>query len=110
MLPVLVYACNICPKNIEATIYAMLMATTNFGALMGGQLGNLILYQMGITAQDFSRLWMFIAFTSVFLLLPLPWVHLVTEPSKKSLEEPKPARPSLKADDHETQGLLPKRE
>ena len=31
MLPILVFACKICPKNIEATMYAMLMATMNFG-------------------------------------------------------------------------------
>lgn len=83
MLPILVYACNICPKDIEATIYAMLMAVTNFGSLMGGQIGNAILYSMGITQTDFSKLWMFIAFTSVFLLLPIPWVHLIMEPKKE---------------------------
>jgi hypothetical protein len=31
MMPVLVLACKMCPKNIEATMYAMLMASMNFG-------------------------------------------------------------------------------
>lgn len=31
MLPILVLACKMCPKNIEATMYAMLMASMNFG-------------------------------------------------------------------------------
>lgn len=32
-MPVLVLACRMCPKNIEATMYAMLMSTINFGIL-----------------------------------------------------------------------------
>lgn len=30
-MPILVLACRMCPKNIEATMYAMLMSTINFG-------------------------------------------------------------------------------
>ncbi|CAD8063197.1 unnamed protein product [Paramecium primaurelia] len=56
LLHILVYACKICPKNIEAT-NAMLMATMNLGTFAGGQLGNLILYEMGINQQDYSKLY-----------------------------------------------------
>ena len=31
LMPILVLACRMCPKNIEATMYAMLMSTINFG-------------------------------------------------------------------------------
>jgi hypothetical protein len=31
MMPLLVLSCKMCPKNIEATMYAMLMSTMNMG-------------------------------------------------------------------------------
>lgn len=30
-MPLLVLACKMCPKNIEGTMYAMLMSTINMG-------------------------------------------------------------------------------
>ncbi|KAM3136783.1 hypothetical protein pb186bvf_011042 [Paramecium bursaria] len=87
MLPILVFACKICPKNIEATMYAMLMATMNFGQLIGGQAGNLLLYRMGITEKHFENLWIFILVTSIFLILPLPWAHLIQEPKNNEIED-----------------------
>lgn len=32
-MPILVLACRMCPKNIEATMYAMLMSAINFGII-----------------------------------------------------------------------------
>ncbi len=34
MMPILVLACRLCPKNIEGTMFALLMATMNFGSLL----------------------------------------------------------------------------
>jgi hypothetical protein len=33
MMPILVLACRMCPKNLEGTMYAMLMSITNLGKL-----------------------------------------------------------------------------
>jgi hypothetical protein len=33
-MPLLVLACRMCPKSIEGTMYAMLMSTLNFGAML----------------------------------------------------------------------------
>lgn len=33
-MPLLVLACRICPKNIEGTMYAVIMSTLNFGNLI----------------------------------------------------------------------------
>ncbi|CAD8162703.1 unnamed protein product [Paramecium pentaurelia] len=87
LLPILVYACKICPKNIEATMYAMLMATMNLGTFAGGQLGNLILYEMGINQQDYSKLYIFIALSSIFFILPLPWIHLINDKAISNQKE-----------------------
>ena len=32
-MPILVLACRMCPKNIEGTMYAMLMSTINMGTI-----------------------------------------------------------------------------
>ena len=34
MLPILVLACRMCPKNIEGTMYALIMSTLNLGSLL----------------------------------------------------------------------------
>lgn len=56
IMPILVLACRMCPKNIEATMYAMLMSTINFGnlyltikgSMLGSWLGAFFLIWMKI--------------------------------------------------------------
>lgn len=56
IMPILVLACRMCPKNIEATMYAMLMSTINFGmefninigSMFGSWLGALFLIMLKI--------------------------------------------------------------
>lgn len=33
LMPLLVLACRLCPKNIEGTMYALLMSTINLGSI-----------------------------------------------------------------------------
>lgn len=35
-MPILVLACKMCPKNIEGTMYALLMSTVNLGGVVAG--------------------------------------------------------------------------
>lgn len=49
MLPILILACRLCPKSIEATMYAMLMSTISFGSMIASQLGAISTYLLGIT-------------------------------------------------------------
>ena len=35
-MPILVLACKMCPKNIEGTMYALLMSAINFGGMISG--------------------------------------------------------------------------
>ncbi|CAD8092194.1 unnamed protein product [Paramecium sonneborni] len=79
LMPILVLACRMCPKNIEATMYAMLMSTINFGSTLGSQWGALFLIILGVNQNDYSKLWLFIIVTGVFILMPLPWVGVVKE-------------------------------
>jgi hypothetical protein len=54
-----------CPKNIEATMYAMLTSTINLGSLVSGLLGGLIIFILGITENNFQNLWVLIIITSI---------------------------------------------
>lgn len=46
MMPILVLATRMCPKSIEATMYALITSTLNFGNMIGAQLGSLLLILM----------------------------------------------------------------
>lgn len=76
-LPVLVLACRMCPKNLEGTMYALLMATLSFGGMLSTQLGGIIAYFLNVTSTDFSNLWLLIAIANITMLLPLPFLKMV---------------------------------
>lgn len=46
-LPLLVMACNICPKNIEGTLYAFILSIMNLGSLIANNLGGVLCYYLG---------------------------------------------------------------
>lgn len=73
----LVLACRLCPKNIEGTMYALLMSTLNFGSMLSFQFGGLLMHYLGITESNFQNLWILIVLANSFLLLPLPFLNLV---------------------------------
>lgn len=47
-MPVLVLATRMCPKSIEATMYALLTSALNFGTMFGMLWGSLLLIVMKI--------------------------------------------------------------
>lgn len=47
--------------------------------MIGTQWGSLFLIMMGINENDYSKLWLFIMVTGVFILFPLPFVYVVKE-------------------------------
>ena len=70
-LPVLILACKMCPKDIEATVFALLMSVSNAGAIISLQLGTLLTHWLGITENNFDNLWIMIITPSIFYLVPL---------------------------------------
>lgn len=73
-IPLLVFACRICPKNIEGTMYALIMSTLNFGGLLSYQLGGLLIYYLNITEKHFDNLWLLILIANLTTLIPLPFI------------------------------------
>jgi predicted MFS family arabinose efflux permease len=78
-LPLLVLACNICPKNIEGTLYAFLMSVINMGSLISNQMGSYFTNYLGITAYKFDKLSTLIFISNIVYLVPMPSLYLVND-------------------------------
>jgi hypothetical protein len=90
MLPILVLACNICPKNIEGTLYAFLMSVINLSSLFSNQIGSVVSYSLGITSENFTNFRYFILISNFSAFFPLPFLMLINDNdynNKKSSEE-----------------------
>lgn len=86
-MPVLVLACKMCPKNIEGTMYALLMSAINFGGMISGQLGAMLTYSFGVTDTDFSKLPLLMLLTSCSTLIALPFLGIVDEEAMEKVKE-----------------------
>jgi Na+/melibiose symporter-like transporter len=78
-LPLLVLACNICPKNIEGTLYAFIMSVLNLGSLFSNQFGSYMTSYLGITSNNFTNLSTLIIIANIVLILPMPSLCLVND-------------------------------
>lgn len=83
-MPLLVLACNICPKNIEGTLYAFLMSVINLGSLIANQFGAVLTNSLGITNSDFHNLSWLIFIANIVLILPMPSLFLIDESAYSS--------------------------
>jgi hypothetical protein len=59
-MPLMVLAAKMCPKQVEASFYAFVLAVINLGYLISYQLGGLLTYGLNITANQFTNLWILI--------------------------------------------------
>ena len=55
-MPISILACRMCPKNIEGTMYAMVMATWNLGSSISNILGGLVMWAFSVTDTNFDNL------------------------------------------------------
>jgi len=83
-LPGIVLLTQLCPKNVEATMYALLAGTSNLGTQIGGAVGAAVLTYLGVTpsgadneSAKFDNLWIAALLSSVapvITLAILPWM------------------------------------
>lgn len=89
LMPLMVLACKMCPKKVEASFYAFVLAVINLGYLVSYQFGGLLTFALGITATTFTRLWILVLISALFplatqlLLLFLPEKYDVNEEIEK---------------------------
>jgi len=77
-LPGIVLLTQLCPKNVEATMYALLAGTSNLGMQIGGCVGAAVLTYLGVTPQGeaaesdkFENLWIAALVSSLCPLITL---------------------------------------
>jgi folate/biopterin transporter len=70
-MPVLVLAARLCPPGIEATLFAILMSVFNLAGLVSQEGGALLTHFLGITENNFDKLWLLVSITNLGGLLPL---------------------------------------
>ncbi|EGR27579.1 hypothetical protein IMG5_193790 [Ichthyophthirius multifiliis] len=87
ILPILILACRLCPKNIEGTMYAMLMSTINFGSLIAGQLGGLFTYYLRITETNFDNLWILVVIANVTTAMPLLFINMIDTDNLQEIQQ-----------------------
>jgi hypothetical protein len=73
LMPIMIMACRVCPKKMEATVFEMIMSIVNLGYLVSYQSGGFLSDSLGITIDNFDNLWIQVLISSVFPLLVL-WV------------------------------------
>jgi len=100
MLPILVLACNICPKNIEVTLYAFLMSVVNLSSLFANQIGSVISFSLGITSENFTNFRYFILIANFSAFLPLPFLMLINDKDYEGKEN------EINPDEEEKNNLL----
>jgi folate/biopterin transporter len=90
LMPILVLAARLCPPGIEATLFALIMSVFNLAGFLSYELGGLLTSLLGITEDNFDRLWLLVLLTNLSTLLPLPLINLLpaTDPMEKQENHP----------------------
>lgn len=73
-MPVLVLSARLCPKGVEATLFALLMSIWNLSGLVSHELGALLTAWLGVTENNFDQLWLLVVITNLSTLIPLPFL------------------------------------
>ena len=73
-MPVLVLSARLCPKGVEATLFALLMSIWNLSGLISHELGAVLTSWLGVTESNFDKLWLLVIITNLSTLLPLPFL------------------------------------
>lgn len=71
LMPILVLSARLCPKGVEATMFALLMSSWNLAGLLSHELGALLTQWLGVTETNFDQLWLLVTITNLSTLLPL---------------------------------------
>ena len=106
MLPILVLACNICPKNIEGTLYAFLMSVINLSSLFANLIGSVISSSLGITSTNFEHFRWFILIANFSSFLPLPLLYLINDNDYKADNHDTDSEKEKKLEEEEKNHLL----
>lgn len=107
-MPVLVLSARLCPQGIEATLFALLMSIWNLSGLISQELGALLTQWLGVTENNFDRLWLLVTITNLSTLLPLPLISWLPEGDPQTVDADKQikALPPVEVFERQSPGSL----
>jgi len=76
-MPLFVLASKVCPDNLEATLFAMLMSLSNFGSTVSDFAGVTLCEVFGVVGRNFDMLPEAIITKSLCRLLPIPLIFML---------------------------------
>ena len=85
-MPLMVLACQMCPKQVESTFYALVMAVINLGYLISYWIGGLLTIWFNVSSEDFDNFWVLILISSTWPLLTLLYLLLLPKESRLGLK------------------------
>jgi len=77
MMPMLVLSSRVCPDKLEGTLFAMLMALSNFGSTVGEFFGATMAGVLSIKNGNFDMLPHAVIAKSICRLLPIPLIYIL---------------------------------
>lgn len=83
-MPVLVLSARLCPRGVEATLFALLMSITNLAKILSNEGGAVLTHFLGITDRNFDNLWLLVIITNLSTLLPLLFLNWLPAESTES--------------------------
>ena len=83
-MPVLVLSARLCPRGVEATLFALLMSIINLAGILSHEGGALLTHFLGITEHNFDNLWLLVIITNLSTLLPLLFLNWLPADSTES--------------------------
>lgn len=77
MMPIFVLAAKVCPDGAEATLFALLMALSNFGVTVAIYFGSFLTVIFGVTDSNYDNLIYVVLVKALCRLLPIPLIPLL---------------------------------
>ncbi|WP_036485304.1 folate/biopterin family MFS transporter [Myxosarcina sp. GI1] len=106
-MPMMVWSARLCPKGIEATLFALLMSIWNLSGLLSHEFGAILTAWLGVTETNFTNMWILVIITNLSTLLPLPFLKWLPADSTEDVSETKSSSlPPSEAPDHHGLGSL----
>lgn len=89
----------LCPDGVEATLFAMNMGLSNFGATVGGYMGNGLMWLLGVQAPVYNNLGLFVIIRSIMRLLPLLLIPILVPDGSPATENSEEEEEEVTQDD-----------
>ena len=70
-MPMLTLACNLCPKNLEGSVYVMFMSVLNLGELLSGFFGSMITNFLTIKTESYSNFGILVYICNIMEIVPI---------------------------------------